>query len=115
MRLRYSGPEGQYLVYTCKVAHHEFNLPQCQEVRALALDAVVEHHLLAALEPDKLALALAALEQLERETEALQRQWQRRLERVQYEAERAARQYHAVVYWFSVKWTLGGLAIVHKN
>jgi DNA invertase Pin-like site-specific DNA recombinase/uncharacterized protein YndB with AHSA1/START domain len=96
MRLRYSGPQGQYPVYTCRDAHHHYNLPQCQEVRALALDAAIERHLLAALEPDKLALALAALEQLERETEALKRQWQLRLERARYEAERAQRQYHAV-------------------
>jgi hypothetical protein len=60
------------------------------------LDAAVERHLLAALEPDKLALALAALEQLEQEAEALQHQWQLRLERARYEAERARRQYHLV-------------------
>ncbi len=96
MRLRYSGPDGQYPVYTCREAHHQHNLPRCQETRAIALDAVVEQHLLAALEPDKLALALAALEQLEREAETLQRQWQLRLERARYEAERARRQYHAV-------------------
>jgi hypothetical protein len=95
MRVRYSGPEGQYPVYTCRDAHHEQDLPRCQETRALALDAAVEQHLLAALEPDKLALALAALEQLERETDTLQRQWQLRLERARYEAERARRQYHA--------------------
>ena len=65
-------------------------------VRALALDAELERQLLAALKPDRLALALSALEQLERETEALQRQWQLRLERARYEAERAQRQYSAV-------------------
>lgn len=96
MRLRYSGSEGQYPVYTCINAHHEHNLPRCQETRAMALDAAVEQHLFTALEPDKLALAVAALEQLERETDTLQRQWQLRLEHVQYEAERARRQYHAV-------------------
>jgi hypothetical protein len=62
----------------------------------LALDAAVERHLLAVLEPDKLALALAALEQLEQEAEALQHQWQLRLERARYEAERARRQYYLV-------------------
>jgi DNA invertase Pin-like site-specific DNA recombinase len=96
MRLRYSGPAGQYPVYTCRDAHQEYNLPQCQEVRALLLDAAVEQQLLAALEPDKLALALAALAQLENEAHTLQRQWQLRLERAHYEAERAHRQYQAV-------------------
>jgi len=41
-------------------------------------------------------LALAACEQLEREVEALEKQWQLRLERVRYEAHRARRQYEAV-------------------
>jgi DNA invertase Pin-like site-specific DNA recombinase len=96
MRLRYSGPAGQYPVYTCSNARHAYNLPQCQETRAIALDTAVEQHLLAALEPDKLALALAALQQLEHEAETLQRQWHLRLERARYEAERARRQYQAV-------------------
>ena len=43
-----------------------------------------------------LELALAALEQLEHETETVQRHWQLRVERAQYEAERARRQYHTV-------------------
>jgi DNA invertase Pin-like site-specific DNA recombinase len=96
MRLRYSAPLGQYPVYDCSIARHEYDRPLCQAARALALDAAVERQLLAALEPDKLALALSTLEQLEQEAKALQRQRQLRLERAHYEAERARRQYHAV-------------------
>src|SRR5262249_53354785 len=52
--------------------------------------------ILAALEPDKIALALSALEHLEREAEGLARQWQLRIERARYEATRAQRQYDSV-------------------
>ena len=96
MYLRYSGPDGQYPVYTCTYARHEFAAPRCQEVRALALDAEIERQLLEALAPDRLVVALAALEQIEQETAALRHQWQLRVERAQYEDERARRQYHAV-------------------
>ena len=96
MQLRYSGPEGQYPVYRCAAARNEYNRPACQEVRALALDGEIERQFFAALEPDKLALALATLEQLEQENAALQRQWQLRLERAHYDSERAERQYNAV-------------------
>ncbi len=96
MHVRYSGPEGQYPVYRCAVARHEYNHPYCQEVRAQALDAEIERHFFAALEPDKLALALATLEQFEQENAALKRQWQLRLEHARYDTERAARQYNAV-------------------
>ena len=96
MHLRYSGPKGQYPVYCCAQARHQFDAPRCQEVRALALDAEVERLLLQALAPDRLAVALAALGQIEHEAAALGRQWQLRVERARYEAERARRQYHAV-------------------
>ncbi|MBK1720273.1 recombinase family protein [Thiocystis violacea] len=96
MQVRYSGPDGQYPVYRCAVARHEYNRPRCQEVRALALDAEIERHLLKALEPDQLALALATLEQFEQENAALQHQWQLRLEHARYDSERAWRQYNGV-------------------
>jgi len=96
MALRYSGSAGQYPVYTCRIAYQTADRPRCQEVRAPRLDAALGRHLLAALEPDRLALALAALDQMEQDANTLQRQWQQRLERARYEAERSQRQYQAV-------------------
>ena len=52
--------------------------------------------LLEALKPDQIAIALAALGQLDREARQLERQWALRRERARYEAERARRQYDAV-------------------
>ena len=96
MRLHYSGPTGQFPVYVCNYAHSEYNAPRCQEVRGLGLDAEVERLILEALTPDRIKLALAALAELEREYATLGQQWEFRLERAQYEAQRAQRQYNAV-------------------
>jgi DNA invertase Pin-like site-specific DNA recombinase len=96
MRLRYSGPQGEFPVYECDHAHSEYGAHRCQEVRGLGLDAHVEQLVLEALAPDKLALALAALEALEQEHRALKRQRELHLERLRYEAQRAQRQYDAV-------------------
>lgn len=96
MRLYYAGTHGEYPVYKCDFAQSEYGDPCCQQVRGHDLDAEVERLVLAALARDRIALALAALEQLEKESAALQQQWQLRLERVRYEAERAHRQYNAV-------------------
>jgi DNA invertase Pin-like site-specific DNA recombinase len=93
MYASYSGRQGQYPVYRCSGERGEFGGPTCQEVRAQAVDATVEAALLAALVPDQLALALVAVEELEQEDRTLERQWQLRLERARYEAERAQRQY----------------------
>jgi DNA invertase Pin-like site-specific DNA recombinase len=96
MAIRYSGSRGQFTSYRCGMGAKEYGGPYCQEVRGLGLDAAVEQLVLAALAPERLVLALDALDQLEREVDALEHQWQLRLERVRYEAQRAQRQYDGV-------------------
>ena len=96
MCLRYSGPHGNYPVYMCVADQSSAALPRCQEVRALAIDAEIERLMLAALAPDRIALALAALGEIEQEARLLERQWSLKRERARYEAERARRQYDAV-------------------
>ncbi len=92
MRLGYSGPCGQFPVYRCEFADTEHGLPRCQEVRGLGPDAEVKRLLLQALEPDRIALALAGLEELGKEPEASRHQRELHLQRLQYEADRARRQ-----------------------
>ncbi len=94
--LRYSGPAGNYPVYTCRADRDQDGGPLCQEGRALPVDAHVESILLDALKPDRIAIAIAALGQIEEETRQLERQWALRRERARYETERARRQYDAV-------------------
>ena len=96
MTLRYSGPNGDYPVYTC-IADKQLNgYPNCQEVRALAVDAEVERLILQALSPDRIAVAVAALGEIEKETGTMDRQWSLKRERARYDVERARRQYDAV-------------------
>jgi DNA invertase Pin-like site-specific DNA recombinase len=96
MSIGYTGPQGEYPTYKCDGDAQNFGGPSCQEVRGLRLDTEIERLVLAALEPDRIALALEALDQLELEMKALNRQWELRLERARYEALRAQRQYDAV-------------------
>jgi hypothetical protein len=96
MCLRYSGPNGDYPVYACVADSSSEGRPRCQEVRALAVDTEVERLILTALTPDRIALAVAALGEIEEETRATERQWSLKRERARYDAERARRQYDAV-------------------
>jgi hypothetical protein len=91
-----SGPRGDYPVYRCTADQDEAGWPRCQEVRALQVDAEVERLILEALAPARVALALAALGELEQEAHGLEQQWSLRRERARYEAERARRQYDTV-------------------
>jgi hypothetical protein len=81
MCLRYSGPNGDYPVYMCVADHSSAGEPRCQEVRALPVDAEVERPILTALAPDQIALAIAALGEIEEETRLLLRQWSLKCER----------------------------------
>jgi hypothetical protein len=65
-------------------------------VRALLVDAEVERVILTALAPDQIALAIAALGEIEEEARLLERQWSLKRERARYDAERARRQYDTV-------------------
>ena len=96
MSMRYTGPNADYPVYCCRSDRDQQGSALCQEVRALAVDALVERVVLDALVPDQIEIALAAAGQLEQESRQLERQWALRVERARYEAERARRQYDAV-------------------
>lgn len=96
MSLRYTGPNGDYPVYCCRVDRDQRASALCQEVRALPVDTLVERVLFDALAPDQIAIALAAMGQLEEEGRQLERQWTLRRERARYETERARRQYDSV-------------------
>jgi hypothetical protein len=69
--------------------------PLCQGIAGPCLDAYVSEQVLQAVQPAALELSLLATERVEQEREALDRLWQQRRERAAYEADRAARQYHA--------------------
>jgi DNA invertase Pin-like site-specific DNA recombinase len=82
--------------YQCSERRTHYGEPLCQHVPGPRLDAFVGAQVLAALGPAGLELSLIAAERVEQERSDLDRLWQQRRERAAYDAERAARQYHAV-------------------
>ena len=98
MTVRYSGDHNEVPVYTCRYERQQFQHGFCQEVRAVGLDDEVEKLVLTALAPDQIALAFAAMDEIEKEQATLRQQWQIRLERARYEAERAHRQFNEVAH-----------------
>src|SRR5262245_12243147 len=94
MRVDY-GHGRKQLRYTCSVASGSYAEPTCQTVAGRVLDGLVGQQVLAALEPAALELSLHAAADLQRERDRLTEQWQQRLERAQYQCQRAERQYQA--------------------
>jgi DNA invertase Pin-like site-specific DNA recombinase len=87
---------GRYLRYECSRDAMNYGAPRCQSLSGRVLDAFVEALILQALAPAALEASLQLAEDIELERGALHRQWNQRLERTRYEAERARRQFNAV-------------------
>jgi len=68
----------------------------CLSIGGVQIDAAVTKAFIAALEPAKLAAAVAAAERLEADREAALKPWRLAAERASYEAQRAERRYRAV-------------------
>ena len=76
------------------------------------IDAAVAQLLLEAIEPAQLTIALEAVEHLEAQAQAIERQWHLRLERARYEADRARRHYLEVepdTGWWRGVWNVTGM------
>lgn len=87
---------GHRLRYACNVMALNYGEARCQSLVGEVLDRWVGEQVLRALEPAALEISLQVAEDLEAERAQLHRHWQQRLERAQYQVERAARQYQAV-------------------
>jgi DNA invertase Pin-like site-specific DNA recombinase len=96
MFVHYPGPNRA--VYRCPRPERRAagDASRCPEVPVAVADAVVARQVLRALEPAALELSLRAHADIERDRQRVHADWDRRLERARYEAERAKRQYNAV-------------------
>jgi DNA invertase Pin-like site-specific DNA recombinase len=94
MAVHYGG-RGKYLRYICE-SRADSCCPARRSIAGRVLDCLVSEQVLAALQPGALELSLAAAEDVLHERQRLDENWQQRLERSRYQAQRAERQYRAV-------------------
>lgn len=90
MRVQYGKPSAAYL---CGTRHQRYGEPLCQSLTIGHVDRAVSEAFLQVIEPAQIEAALTLAAELERDRVAVERQWELRLERARYEAERAFRQY----------------------
>lgn len=90
----YSG-RGRYLRYICE-SQVASCLPPQRSITGRVLDHLVTEQVLTALQPGALELSLAAVDDVLRERQRLDDNWQQRLECARYQTPRAERQYQAV-------------------
>ena len=95
MRVAYHA-HGTPVYYLCNSRAVACAEPVCQSFAGKNLEALIATEVLRALEPARFELHERALADLERERQRLDKHWQQRLERARIQADRAARQYHAI-------------------
>jgi DNA invertase Pin-like site-specific DNA recombinase len=82
--------------YSCCSARTSYGQSECQSLTARAVDDEVVRLALLALAPSALEVSLQVAADWQKEREQADAQWQYRLQRASYEADRARRQYDAV-------------------
>ncbi len=82
--------------YACIRHYVEATEPRCYGLAASAIDNLVSHQLLRALDPAAVELSLKACADVERERKRLEKHWQQRQKRARYDVELAERRYQAV-------------------
>ena len=93
----YVTPQPPHPTYECNQAHPHQAARTCQALHGDGIDAAVTQQFLEVIQPAHLEVSLATLDQLEaRAPRQVERQWQLRLERAQYEADAARRHFFAV-------------------
>jgi len=92
MQTHYTGR----LRYDCQRRLLDYAAPACQSLAGEPLEQLVAAHIVQVVTPASLELSQRAAEECQRERTALDRHWRLRLERARQEADRVARQYHAV-------------------
>lgn len=95
MALQYYPGHGDYR-YVCCRNRVDYGGDSCQSLSGPCLDEHIATQVLMALEPAALELSLATATHLEQDRSALDTLWQHRLERAEFEAERAGRHYQLV-------------------
>lgn len=93
MTVRYTGNGGIHPRYECVGRWEHGNKATCTSVPASVIDDALSGKILSIMQPSQLEIALKIIHNISETEQASDRQWKLALERAQYEADRAGRQY----------------------
>ena len=93
MTVRYTGNGGIRPVYECLGRWEHGNKATCSSIPAMVIDQAVSEKVLSVMKISELEIALKVIHNINSENQVSDRQWLLSLERAQYEANRAERQF----------------------
>jgi hypothetical protein len=97
LTVRYKGNRGIYPTYECNWLRREgLSTRSCLQIRCDFSDQPIVKRVLEIIKPKQIEIAIKALEEFERRENAIENQWQMKIERDDYEANLAQRRYEEV-------------------
>lgn len=97
LTIRYQGNGGIHPTYECNWKKREGSDSKfCFSVRCDPVDQAITKKILSAIQPAQIEIAIKAFEELEQRSQMLDKQWQMKIERADYESQLAQRRYEEV-------------------
>ncbi len=96
LTVRYQSNGGIYPTYECNRRARECISKSCMSLKADLVDKAIIQRALKTLQPEQVQLAIEALEELQQRQKRVDKSWELKLQRAQYETELAQRRYEAV-------------------
>lgn len=97
LTVRYQGNNGIYLTYECNWKKRSgTDSKVCFSIRGDFLDKAIAEKILRIIEPAQIEIAIKAFEELEQRSQMLDKQWQMKIERANYEMQLAQKRYEEV-------------------
>lgn len=97
LSVRYKGSNGKYPTYECNMQVRKgINAPMCISMRSSYVDKSIEERIIEVLTPEKIAIALRALEELEKRNRSFDKHWEIKIQRAEYDVNLAERRYEQV-------------------
>lgn len=94
---RYTGNGGIHPIYECTRRQEDTHYSsECVKIQADLIDPKIAQRVLEVLQPEQVTIALRAVQELERRSQAVDQQWKMRLERLEYQSQLAQRRYEEV-------------------
>lgn len=94
---RYKGNKGIYPTYDCNWLRREgLSTTSCLNVSCGPLDSAISERILEIIQPDQINIALEAIEKLEERNKAVDKQWEMKIDRAEYQAQLAQKRYQQV-------------------
>jgi DNA invertase Pin-like site-specific DNA recombinase len=96
--VRYQGHGGIAPYYQCSWKRKEggTGTKDCLSIRCEPVDETVSQRILSVIKPKQIQIAISALDELENRQQGLNKQWELKLQRAQYEVDLAERRYEEV-------------------